>query len=537
MRSPSYYFPPSGNLERRIVEVDLCCYGTSPAAITAAVQARRLGRTVALVIHGEQLGGLTASGLGNTDIGNRGAIGGMAREFYRRVGEAYGVAEEWRFEPHVAERVFAGMLGEAGITPLLREFAERVLVVEGRIRETVFESGLVVRARYFIDASYEGDLMALAGVRHTVGRESNSQYGETLNGVQCLQYHQFDVPIDPYRREGDQSSGLLPGINPEPLAPAGSGDSRIQAYNFRLCLSQAPDRIPFAEPDGYNPLDYELLARHLREGFAIERVFRKFDSIRNGKTDTNNWGAVSTDFIGGNWDFPEASYAVRERIFQEHVRWHQGLFWFYCADPRVPVPIQLRMRTWGLAADEFPATGGWPHQLYIRESRRMVSDYVITERDCRGERRAEDSVALGAYGMDSHNCQRVVVMGRVRNEGDVQVVGFPPYPISYRSIVPRRGEVENLLVPVCVSASHIAYGSVRMEPAFMILGQSAALAAELAMRAQDQAVQEVPYAGLRRLLDRAGQVVEWTADLGDAGSNAYESEAPPPPVDSMRRSR
>jgi len=528
-----YYFPPTQPPEHRRVEVDLCCYGSSPAAITAAVQARRLGRSVALVIPAERLGGLTAGGLGNTDIGNRAAIGGLAREVYRRVGEAYGVEEEWRFEPKVAEAVFAELLREEGIVPLRREFVNRVERQGMRIREVGFESGLVVQARYYLDGSYEGDLMALAGVSHEIGRESNQRYGETLNGVQCGPYHQFEVPVDPYRREGDPASGLLPGIHSEPLAPTGSGDAKIQAYNFRLCLTQAEDRIPFTAPEGYDPLNYELLARQIRAGIDFDRVFRKFDLIRNGKTDTNNWGAVSTDYIGGNWAFPEATYAERERIFQDHVRWHQGLFWFYCSDPRVPAELAARMRSWGLARDEFVTTGGWPHQLYIRESRRMVSDYVITEHDCRGERRVDDGVALGAYGMDSHHCQRVVVDGRVRNEGDVQVVGFPPYPISYRAIVPRRGEVENLFVPVCCSASHIAYGSVRMEPVFMILGQSAAFAADLGMRDRDGAVQDIPYAALRQLMEDCGQIVAWNPDPATADPAAYEPEAPAP-VASLR---
>lgn len=527
MSEPHYYFAPTGDAAERLLKVDLCCYGSSPAALMAALEGVRAGRTVALVTNSERLGGLTASGLGNTDIGNRAAIGGLAREFYERVGAAYGVAEEWRFEPHVAERVFESWVREAGLMPWRREFPVRVVKEGQRIRQVIFESGLCVQARYFIDGSYEGDLMARAGVSHTVGREGNAVFGETLNGVQCGRYHQFDGPIDPYVREGDPGSGLLPGIEPGPLAPTGSGDGRVQAYNFRLCLTQSADRLPFARPTDYDPWRYELLARHLRAGFPERQVFRKFDAVRNGKTDTNNWGAVSTDLIGGSAEFPAASYARREQIYQEHVRWHQGLFWFYTQDPRVPAAIQQRMRGWGLAADEFPSTGGWPHQLYIREARRLQADFVITEMDCRGQRRVDDGVGLGAYGMDSHHCQRVVVDGRVVNEGDVQVGGFPPYAISYRAVVPRRGEVENLYVPVCCSASHIAYGSVRMEPVFMILGQSCALAADLAMEAEDQPVQEVPYAALRRRLDACGQIVAWDAQDGRV-SQAYEQEAPAP---------
>jgi hypothetical protein len=342
-----------------------------------------------------------------------------------------------------------------------------------------------------------------------------------LNGVQMRDTHQFEADVDPYIIPGNPSSGLLPGINPGPPAPAGAGDDKVQAYNFRMCLTRAADRLPFPKPDGYDPLDYELLARYLQTGWS--ELFRKFDPVRGGKTDTNNHGAVSTDYIGGNWDFPAASWKRREEIFQAHVRWQQGLMWFLSNDERVPARWRSAMREWGLAADEFTDTGGWPYQLYIREARRMKNGRVITEHDCLGRACADDPVGLGAYAMDSHNCQRVVVDGFVRNEGDVQVCGFKPYPISYRALTPRHAEAENLLVPVCLAASHIAYGSIRMEPVFMILGQSAALAAHLALE-QGCAVQDVPYAGLRRLLDESGQVTVWS-EHADA---RYEPEAPLP---------
>jgi len=522
-----YYFPAPAQKRPNILHADICVYGTSPGAIIAAIEARRCGQSVQLVVNGARLGGLTASGLGNTDIGNKRAIGGLAREFYRRVGARYGVAEEWRFEPHIAERVFETWLAEVGIVPLLREYPEAVDWDGGRLTLLRFESGLVVYAKQFIDASYEGDLLALAGVRHAIGREGNDPFGETLNGVQLQATHQFEFPIDPYVRPGEPSSGLLPGINPEPLASIGSGDMKVQAYNFRMCLTQSAGRRPFSKPDGYNPEDYELLARYLRAGW--NELFRKFDRIRGHKTDTNNHGAVSTDFIGGSWDFPTANWVQREKIFQAHVRWQQGLMWFLANDDRVPQKMRQEMATWGLAEDEFCATGGWPHQLYIREARRLQGEYIVTEHDCRGRVTAGDGVGLGAYAMDSHNCQRVVVDGRVLNEGDVQVSGFPPYPISYRAMTPRRIDAENLLVPVCLGATHIAYGSIRMEPVFMILGQSAALAAHLAIE-QNVPVQDVPYRDLRVQLERAKQVVRWTASEAEegGGSVAYEPEAPPP---------
>lgn len=525
-----YYFPPT-KIEPRTVAVDFCLYGASPAAITAGLEARRRGYRVALVIPSAWLGGLTAGGLGNTDIGNKQSIGGLARSFYRELGRRYGVEEEWRFEPHMAERVFKDWLATAGIEPFFREYISGVEKNGDAIAAITCESGLRVEARIFIDASYEGDLLALAGVSHIVGRESNTVHGELMNGVQLRETHQFESPVSPYRREGDPQSGLLPGISQQPLAATGSGDELVQAYNFRMCLTKAADRLPFPQPADYDPLDYELFARYLRTGWRD--LFHKFDRIRGHKTDTNNHGAISTDFIGGNHGFPRGSWRQREEIFQAHVRWQQGLMWFLTHDPRCPAWVRERMSEWGLPVDEFTDTGGWARQLYIREARRMVSDYVVTELDCRGYRMADDGVGLGSYAMDSHNCQRVVVNGCVRNEGDVQVYGFNPYPVSYRSIVPKRGEVTNLLVPVCVSASHIAYGSVRMEPVFMILGQSAAIAGHLALLT-GCSVQDIAYGKLRQLLLEEGQVLKWESP-GQDSPTVYEPEAPPPAEEPAHR--
>lgn len=523
MSALRYYSPPEGVPVPRRIEVDVCCYGSSPAAVTAALEARRRGLRVALVVNAARPGGLTTGGLSNTDIGKRAVIGGLAREFYRRVGAHYGVQEEWRFEPHVAARVLDDWLREAGVRPFLREYPRAVLRAGARLRELQCESGLAVQADYFIDASYEGDLLGLAGVDYRVGRESNAEHGESHNGVQVFSTHQFEHPVDPYRIEGQPASGLLPGIHPEPLAARGTGDRKVQAYNFRLCLTQAPDRLPFTRPETYSSINYELFARYLRAGWRD--LFRKFDRIRGGKADVNNHGAISTDCVGASWEFPEAGWRRREEIFQAHVAWQRGWLWFLATDPRVPEALRRTFLTWGLPRDEFVSTEGWPPQLYIRESRRLVGAYTITELDCLGRRRSDDGVGMGAYAMDSHNCQRVVRDGRVLNEGDVQLSGFAPYPISYRALTPRRSQAENLLVPVCVSATHIAFGSVRMEPVFMILGQSAAVAIALA-RAAGTAVQEVPYAELRGALEAVGQVLAWAPDRHEAA--AYEPEAPPP---------
>lgn len=496
--------PVQGCILPSHVTVDVCIFGGTASGVAAAVQLRRLGRSVVLLEPGNHLGGMSSGGLSYTDFGNKAAIGGIAREFYRRTGAKYGVEEEWKFEPHVAEEVFNELVAETG-TPVY--FGQRLASVRmngRRIAALTAESGLTVSARVFLDTTYEGDLMARAGVSFTVGREGNAVYGETLNGTQVHDKHQFNAPVDPYIVSGDASSGLLPGIESQPVDLPGTGDDRIQAYNFRLCVTRDPaNRMPFTKPIGYDPREYVLLARLLATGW--NEVFRKFDPIRAGKFDVNNHGGISTDFIGRNYAYPEAGYAERERIVAAHRTYQEGWLWFLANDPSVPESIRAQMRQYGLCRDEFCDHGGWPHQIYVREARRMVSDYVMREQDCRGLEAARDPVGLGAYNMDSHNCRRFVEEGRVRNEGDVQI-GVRPYPISYRALVPREEECDNLLVPVCLSASHIAYGSIRMEPVFMILGQSAALAADRTLT-EDAAVQEISYDDLRVALEAAGQAL------------------------------
>jgi len=514
MNSPCYYRPAppvGGDAPPRAA--DLCIYGANAAGIVAAVQARQLGLSVVLLDPASELGGLTTGGLSFTDLGNQDAIGGLAREFYRRVGAHYGAEIEWAFEPHVATRVLEGWLREVGVTVEAGQYVasarcEPDAVGAPRLAELATTSGLRVRAAYFLDCSYEGDLMAAAGVSFTWGRESRATYNEVFNGQQIHASHQFNVAIDPYVRPGDPASGLLPGIDADSVFIPGAADRRVQAYNFRVCLTKrAGNRVPFPRPAGYRRDRYELLARVLAAGW--NEVFQKFDRLRGEKTDTNNHGPVSTDFIGQNWDWPTGDYATRERLFQAHVDYQQGYHWFMANDAAVPAPIRATYAEWGLAADEFSSTGHWPHQLYVREARRLVGGLVMTSAHCLSRERVDDVVALGAYQMDSHNCRRLVHEGCVLNEGDVQVKLPKPYGISYRAIVPRTGECANLLVPVCASASHIAYGSLRMEPVFMALAQSAALAAALALRRGRCAVQDVPYAELKPQLERAGQIVTW----------------------------
>ena len=372
-----------------------------------------------------------------------------------------------------------------------------------------------IEGRIFIDATYEGDLLSGSGIPYTVGRESNEVYGETLNGVQTRQakFHQFVPGVDPYVVPGDATSGLLPGIDAGGPGKEGSGDHRVQAYCYRMCLTDHPEnRIPFAKPAGYDSLVYELLLRNFEAGEQGMPWINS--SMPNRKTDTNNRTAFSTDFIGYNYDYPEASYAEREAIGQRHREYQQGLMWTLANHPRVPDHVRREVARWGMCRDEFEREDGWQQQLYVRESRRMIGAVVMTQHHCQGREVADDAVGLAAYTMDSHNVQRYVdAQGHVRNEGDVEVGGFPPYAISYGSLTPKPEHCQNLLVPVCLSASHIAYGSIRMEPVFMVLGQSAATAAMQAIEA-DVPVQAINYGGLKEQLLADGQVLAWTGPSG-----------------------
>ncbi len=518
---------------------DMVIYGGTSAGIAAAVQASRMGHSVVVVGPDVHLGGLTSGGLGFTDTGNKQVIGGIAREFYHRVWQHYqepGAWEweprekfgnrgqgtpaidganrtMWLFEPHVAEAVFEELVREHDIPVFRDEWLDRNDGVEmdgPLIRSISMLSGERFFGKVFIDATYEGDLMACAGVEYFVGREPNSLYGETLNGVQIENAvsHQFEGNIDPYVIPGDPSSGLLPRIHGENPGRQGEGDKRLQAYNYRVCLTRVEgNRVPFPKPENYDPFQYELLLRTLKAGSW--HIAGKFDMIPNGKTDTNNHGSFSTDNIGMNYDYPEASYERRREILREHEEYQKGYFYFIANDPRVPGDKREWMAQWGLARDEFTDNGNWPHQIYVREARRMVSDFVMTENHVRRIKPTPRSIGMGSYNMDSHNTQRYVdANGYARNEGDVQVSPGGPYPIDYGSIVPKADECENLLVPVCLSASHIAFGSIRMEPVFMILGQSAATAASMSIQ-MDRKIQDVPYDRLREKLLEDGQVLDW----------------------------
>ncbi len=500
-------------LHAQPIMVDICVYGGTSAGVMAAVSASRLGKTVVLIEPGNHLGGLSAGGLGATDIGNKMAVTGLARDFYRRIGTQYGHLEQWTFEPHVAENVFRTYLREAKITPLMNYRLRAVQKTGDRLTAITLEpasggaESRAVRAKQFIDCSYEGDLMAQAGVSYAVGREANAQYGETWNGVQHHNKHQFPDGVDPYNVPGHPESGLLWGIGSDTLPPNGTGDRAVQAYNYRMCLTDDPaNRVPIARPDRYDSTKYELLLRQLRQKAATELTWNlmHFVAMPNRKTDINNCGGFSTDMIGANHTYPEASYAERAQIIRAHEDYTKGLFYFIGHDPRMPLHLRNEMLRWGYPKDEYADNQHFSHQLYIREARRMVGEYVMTQANCEGSLNVPDGIGMAAYTMDSHNCQRLVVRNAtgvptVQNEGDVQVGGFGPYPISYRALVPKTREISNLLVPVCLSASHIAYGSIRMEPVFMVLAQSAAMAAAQAID-QNVTVQRIDIAQLQRTL-------------------------------------
>lgn len=484
-----------GSAAQTVTTVDICVYGGTSAGVIAAYTAKKMGKSVILVEPGRHLGGLSSGGLGFTDIGNKYAISGLALDFYRRIGQHYGKFEQWIFEPHVAEETFQGYIRSAGVNVLYssrlksvgkKDIAISFITVENAVHpETA--TNRIIKAKVFIDCSYEGDLMAKAGVSYTVGRESNSLYNETFNGVQMKNKHQFPDGIDPYKIKGRPESGLLWGISPVPSQAAGSGDKKVQAYNFRICLTNDPaNQVAIEKAEGYDPAKYELLIRVLeKEPQRPFELLMKPDMMPNRKTDINNNGPFSTDMIGMNYDYPEADYARRQEIQKAHELYNKGLLYFIGHDARVPEHLRTEMLKWGYPKDEYTDNGNWSPQMYVREARRMTGAYVMTQANCQGREKVTDAVGMAAYTMDSHNCDRVVItaggVAMVKNEGDVQEGGFPPYPIAYRSIVPKTNECTNLLVPVCLSASHIAYGSIRMEPVFMVLAQSAAVAASLAI--------------------------------------------------------
>ena len=545
----------SGDPTQHDAAYDVVIYGGTAAGVVAAIQADAMGLRTALVSPDRHLGGMTSGGLGWTDSKNGAAIGGLARQFFHRVWQYYQQPETWSrseradyawrmiaqpgravdderevmwtFEPHAAEAVFDRWLAESGVDVFRDEWLDReagVSVRDGRIETIRTLSGRTFAGRMFIDATYEGDLMAAAGVSHRIGRDAASEFNERLNGIRFEQpgarYFKDDafVGIDPYVNPGEAGSGFIVGVEGELPAEErfGERDSRLQSFNYRLCLTTEPDnRIPIERPTDYHEADYELLLRLYeaghRSGFTTHE-------LPNRKTDSNSLGVMSFDFVGGNqsivqdWNYTEASYEVRRRIAAAHRDYQLGLLWTIMNHPRVPEEERRKWSRYGLTADEFRDTENWPHQLYVREARRLQGLATMTQHHVQMKPGFEvtDSIGLGSYSLDSHDVRRLVIDGQIRSEGGFYEYWDKPYPIAYGSIVPRRGEVQNLLVPVTLSATHAAFGSIRMEPTYMILGQSAATAAGLAI-SEGLAVQEVPYALLRERLATDGQMLEFSA--------------------------
>lgn len=472
--------------------VDVCVYGGTSAGVIAAYTAAKMNKTVLLIEPTERLGGLSTGGLGFTDIGNKYVVSGLARDFYRRIGQHYGKFEQWTFEPSVAEAIFLDYVKRGKFIVLYNNRLKGLTKIKNHINSIVLENSLtpsktqIVKAKQFIDCTYEGDLMAKAGVSYTVGRESNSTYNETVNGVEIREGHQFPNGIDPYKIPGKPESGLLWGISPETMAAIGTGDKKVQSYNFRLCLTNDPDnRLAITKPANYDSARYELLLRFLeKKPSKTLDAFMKIDMMPNHKTDINNNGPFSTDMIGMNYNYPDGDYATRAAITKAHDDYTKGFLYFIGHDSRMPENLRQQMLKWGYPKDEYTKTGNFTPQMYVREARRMIGAYVMSQANCERKVVVDDMVGMGAYNMDSHNAERVVLNGMVKNEGDVQLRGISPYPIAYRSITPKAEECDNLTVPVCLSASHMAYGSIRMEPVFMVLGQSSAVAACQAINAK-----------------------------------------------------
>jgi len=514
---------------------DVVVYGGTAGGAIAAVSSAREGLRTALLEPRNHIGGMVSGGLGLTDFGKKEVIGGYAREFYQRVGRHYGMARygnelAWYHEPHVAETILREMLRDAGVAVFekhrLRE-NDGVQRAGAEIREIRLENGARFSAKIFIDSSYEGDLMAQAGVSYAYGREGSSQYGETLAGVrERTPLHQFQVDVP----AKDGNGKLLPEISGRVLPGPGTADKAEQAYNYRMCFSEVPEnQVAFAKPEGYEARRYALFVRLIEarakaEGRVPElNSVIKVDRIPNGKADINNQGAFSTDYIGGSWDYPDASYARKAQIWQEHKNYIQGFFHFLANDPQVPEGLRREMSRWGLCRDEFTDTGNWPHQLYIRESRRMIGDYVMVQKDLQSELTKPDPVGMGSYNSDSHNVERIVdEEGFVRNEGDVQVA-VKPYQIPYRIMLPKKAEATNLLVPVALSASHVAYSSMRMEPQYMILGQAAGVAAKLAI-SSGASLHDISIRTLVDTLKKQGAIMDYVPSVDSKAIRRFQRQ-------------
>lgn len=507
---------------------DVLVYGASPAGIMAAVAAAREKLSVTILEPTHWIGGMTAGGLSSSDTGNPDTIGGLSQEFFTRCGTHYDGKEKYHCEPHVYQQVFAEMLKEAGIkvvtdqrlVGVVKEKAAQIYSIQTQDRHEW-------RAKVFVDATYEGDLMATAGVSNMVGRESREAFDEPLAGVYREKPRGFgsDIMTTGCPCVGDKGPHYVHGVPDimDPRGPdgklmwgivqsdavAGSADKLTQSYNFRLCVTNKPDNlVPWPKPKHYDPKHYDLLLELIRHypGIRFSRIVH-LGKLINDKYDLNAQGIFSTDYVGGNFDYPTAGEVMRRYIWQDHVNYDQGLFWFLAHDERVPESLRRETQSWGLCRDEFTDNDNWPYALYVREARRMIGEYVMSQRDVQKEIVKPDGIAMGSFIIDSHIVQRLVdAEGHVIDEGAFDAP-TRPYQIPYRSLTPKRKECENLLVPVCCSATHVAYGTLRMEPVYMSMGHASGLAAAMSIR-EGKPVQDINVADLRKKLLEQKQVLE-----------------------------
>ena len=499
-----YYYPVPNAEHPREAYYDVVVYGGTPGGVGAAVQAKRMGKSAALYVFRRHVGGMTTGGLTETDIGKANAIGGMAVEFFKKTGR-------WsHFKPSQAEKAYIELLKEAGVPVFYEHRLDKVETKDGKITKITFENGNSAKGKMFVDATYEGDLLARAGCSYMLGREDNDTFGEKYNGTYFSRHsHILRHKVDPYKIEGDPNSGLLEGVSATKADNLGKGDKKLQAYCFRMRGSKAKNRVAWYKPENYRPERYELLRRYVNGAASPDfwDLRYRHGPVKLNLGDCNNAGPISIDHVGANYGWAEGSYEEREKIFQDHVNYQQGFMYFLANDPSIPQSLRNRINEFGLASDEFTETKNWPHELYVREARRLLSDYVMTQAHCDGKEIVKDSVGLASYQMDSHHVERVVKNGSVAVEGGFEKRVVRPFPISFKSITPKRTECTNLLVPVALSSSHVAFGSIRMEPVFMILGQSAATAASMAIDA-NSAIQDVDYPTLRAKLLECGQILD-----------------------------
>ncbi len=513
---------------------DIVIYGGTSSGVIAAIQASRMGKSVVLLHPGKHIGGATTNGLGWVDCKNHAVVGGIAKEFFSKVWQFYQndanwifearhpLSDQhgpvspteramWVFEPHVAERIMKAMIKAANVQVVFNESLNRTTGVvknNQQIIQIEMQSGNIYQGKMFLDCTYEGDLMAAAQVSYTVSREANSLYGEIHNGIQSdSQSRAFNVLIDPYIVKQNATSGLLPRVFPNSGGPDGTEDNGIQSYNYRMCLTDVvANKVMVQKPIDYDESQYEIVFRAIEANISPKEFFH-LNLMPNRKTDSNNAGPISTDFVGMSWNWVEADDATRQNIAKQHENWQRGLIWTLQNHPRVNSEVKDYYAPWGLPKDEFIDNKGWPYELYVREGRRMISSYVITENTAMGQETITDSIGLADYQMDSHYAKYYVGSdGYVEGEGGMYVTTPKPFPISFKAVVPKAEECENLLVPVCLSASHVGYGAIRMEPHFMILGQSCATIASLAIDL-GCAVQNVPYDTLKAQLIKDGQLL------------------------------